>query len=151
MISIKTILHPTDFSQTARQASYVAQLLARDHGAKLIVLHVCSPQGAESPEYAQEQITSLAQSIPNLPVETYVVSGKPGEEIVAATSKWNADLIVMGTHGRSGSDRMLIGSVAEHVVRNAPCAVLTLKPGAGWGLTQEQEESLPLERPVIVT
>ena len=56
----------------------------------------------------------------------------------AAGQKWNADLIIMGNHGQTGLEGMIIGSVAEYVVRNAQCAVMTLKPGSGWALAQER-------------
>lgn len=155
MIHINTILHPTDFSQTAQQARYVAELLAHDHGAKLVLLHVCRPptSGSESilkVDDAQERLTSIAKTIGQSSVESSVISGEPGPLIVASAHKWNADLIVMGTHGQTGLDQLLIGSVAEHVVRNAPCAVLTLRPGAAWGLTQEQEEAPQKDRPAVV-
>jgi nucleotide-binding universal stress UspA family protein len=155
MIHIKTILHPTDFSETAQQAQYVAQLMARDHSAKLVLLHVSRPpvSGGDSlagVERAQERLAWIAEQIGDVPVDVNEISGEPGAEIVAAAQKCNADLIVMGTHGETGFGRFLIGSVAEHVVRHAPCAVLTLKPGAGWGLSQEAEEAPQKERPAIV-
>jgi len=154
MIHIKTILHPTDFSETAKQAQYVAQLLARDHGAKVVLLHVSRlpVSGSEEivgAERAQERLAWIAEQFAELTVDVHEVSGNPGAEIVTAAQKHNADLIVMGTHGQTGIGRFLLGSVAQHVVRNAPCAVLTLKPGAGWGLSQEAEEVPRKEWPAI--
>lgn len=81
----------------------------------------------------------MAAQAGRIPVEVDAVTGEPGAEIVEAAKKWNADMIVMGNHGQTGLDRMIIGSVAEFVVRNAPCAVMTLKPGTGWALSQEQQ------------
>lgn len=162
MIRIHIILHPTDFSETARQALFVAQLLARDHGAKLVLLHVSRPpapgagtlQQAELNAHIEEAQRRLAAEVAQLaagPLEGRVVTGEPGVEIVVAARRYDADLIVMGTHSQVDIGRPCIGSVAEHVIRNAPCAVLTLKPGAGWGLSQEEEEIPIRNRPAIVT
>lgn len=163
MIRIHTILHATDFSETARQALYVAHLLARDHGAKLVLMHVVRPmmagsasprppQGAPDPiEQARQRLATEAARIADGPLEARVVSGESGAEIVAAARQCDADLIVMGTHSQADVGRPCIGSVAEHVVRHAPCAVLTLKPGAGWGLSQESAEASEPQRPTILT
>lgn len=153
MIHIRTILHCTDFSETAQQAWYVSQMLARDHCAKLVLVHA-GESGASSFENeatavdlvdsAYDRLRSMAEQAPELRVSFEVTTGKPGPAIVEAAQKWNADLIIMGTHGQTGLDRMIVGSVAEYVVRNAPCAVMTLKPGSGWALSQERS----LEKPV---
>jgi nucleotide-binding universal stress UspA family protein len=77
----------------------------------------------------RRHIAELAKSIRDVPVETHVVQGVAPSAIVAVAEKCQADLIVMGTHGRSGLSRMVLGSVAESVMRQAHCPVLTVKPG----------------------
>ena len=81
-------------------------------------------------EQTRQELARLAATISDLAVETQVVGGPPGPAIVQSAQGWNADLIVMGTHGRTGLSRLLMGSVAEHVIRNAACPVLTIKLGA---------------------
>lgn len=66
------------------------------------------------------------------------LGGAPGPAIVQSAHGWNADMIVMGTHGRTGLSRLLMGSVAEHVVRHASCPVLTIKLGAAHDLSEEE-------------
>jgi len=140
MLRIKTILHPTDFSESAEHALQLACSLARDHGSKLVLLTVPAPPlpSVETyiPEYelsqlmkeSEQQLKSVADGIEDVSVETRVIAGEPGWAIVTAASDCQADLIVMGTHGRKGLSRLLMGSVAEHVLRHAPCPVLTVKP-----------------------
>jgi nucleotide-binding universal stress UspA family protein len=139
MLSLKTVLFPTDFSAAADQALHVALTLARDHGAKVVLLSVPPPippvegyvpdQDVEQlSREAAERLQVLADGISSVPVETRVMVGAPGAAIVAAAKEYQADLIVMGTHGRTGLTRLLLGSVAEHVLRHAACPVLTVKP-----------------------
>lgn len=140
MLRIQTILFPTDFSSTADHALQVARSLARDHQAKLVLLNaVMSAPAVEMyvPEMdldslskeAQRHLEEVAARITDVPVETIVHYGEPGGSIVVVAERVGADLIVVGTHGRSGVGRMLLGSVAEYVLRHAPCPVLTIKPG----------------------
>jgi nucleotide-binding universal stress UspA family protein len=145
MLQINTILVPTDFSSPADHALQVARSLARDHGAKLVLVSSPAPPptplpnivydpGVESVgnmEHTRNELSRLAATITDLPVELQVIGGPAGPGIVQSAKGWNADLIVMGTHGRSGLSRLLMGSVAEHVVRHATCPVLTIKPGTG--------------------
>jgi len=150
MLPIKTILHPTDFSEAADHALEVAHALARDHGAMLIVMTVPAPPlpavEAYVPEYeltqliqeGEQRLRAFAAKLADVPTATRVVAGEPGWAIVAAAKDCQADLIVMGTHGRKGISRLLLGSVAEHVMRHAPCPVLTIKPHTG---TRIQEEA----------
>jgi nucleotide-binding universal stress UspA family protein len=89
------------------------------------------------PEYQQrlrEMINAIKPSDPGSAIERLLSEGKPGEEIVAFAKERNCDLIVMGTHGRTGLERALLGSVAEQVVRAAPCPVLTLRLPSKGGL-----------------
>jgi len=153
MMHINTILHPTDFSDIADQALQVARSLARDHGAKLVLINVPPapppmehyvPQAefAGWVEEAERQLDRLAHSITDVPVELCVHTGDPGAAILEAADQHHAELIVMGTHGRRGFTRLLMGSVAEHVVRNAHCPVLTIKPGVGELLLHEEEPAV---------
>jgi len=139
MLPIHTILHPTDFSQCSAHALHLAGALARDHEARLVVLHtVMKPtavyvEGVILPEpevYYQAERESLERlEVPDagIRVERRFEEGDPATEIVRVAREINANLIVMGTHGRTGLSRLLMGSVAEHVMRQAPCPVLTLK------------------------
>jgi len=142
MRPIKNILCPTDFSRPAQVALPVALALARDHGAKLTLLHVrprpaammmgefgsLPPEPGETDEALKGKMRQL------LPVEFLgafqccVADGDAAEEILKAAQQGPCDMIVLGTHGRSGLGRLLLGSVAEAVLRSAPCPVLTVKP-----------------------
>jgi len=140
MLPIHTILHPTDFSDRAAHGFQMACALARDYGARLIVCHVYQPPtvvygefGAapppppEAPEAMTERLARVRPADESIDVRHYVLEGDPATEIVALARDTGADLIVMGTHGRTGLGRLLMGSVAELVVRRAPCPVLTVK------------------------
>jgi nucleotide-binding universal stress UspA family protein len=140
-MSIRTILHPTDFSDCSRYAFRVAGMLAREQGARLIVVHVKPTLGplvaygealAElEPEGSQERLVEVLHRL-RLPdskaqVEHRLVEGEAAEEILRQAEEVGADLIVMGTHGRTGIGRLLMGSVAGEVVRNSRCPVITVK------------------------
>jgi len=141
MLPIRTILHPTDFSDNAAYALQLACSLARDHGARLIVLHAHRPPvmvlgGTEAipPLPVEEEIEELEAQLKalNLPmsgitVERKLIQGEPVTTIVEFAQRVPCDLIVMGTHGRRGLRHLLLGSVAEQVVRKAPCPVLTVR------------------------
>jgi nucleotide-binding universal stress UspA family protein len=140
MLAIKTILHPTDFSDRAEYGFTLACALARDYGARLILCHVHQPPtvvigefGAAPPEppetadMLRERLMQLKPTDPDIPVEHRLLEGDAAHEIVRLAADEHCDLIVMGTHGRTGLARLLMGSVAELVVRRAPCPVLTIK------------------------
>jgi nucleotide-binding universal stress UspA family protein len=140
MLPINNILFPTDFSERAKNAFHMASALARDHRAALTVLHVREMPALPFGEFGavppvdlptrEELIEKLSQFEPedeSINVEFVIADGEPGEEIVRLAQERHCDLIVMGTHGRTGLSRLLMGSVAERVVRKAPCPVLTLK------------------------
>lgn len=140
MRKVKTILHPTDFSDSAMGAMELAQSLARDHGAKLVVLGVAVPEMSIAEFRDQEmiaavvrlhqQVTDLISTITDVPVECDAVQGLPGQAILTVAIEIDADLIVLGTHGRRGVSRLLVGSVAEYVMRNAKCPVVVVKSSA---------------------
>ena len=138
----KTILFPTDFSPASQEALRWATSLARDSGAKLVIVHVEEPPmaygGGElympSDEGDREQLRrALVQVVPldaKIPFEHKLLVGDPASAIVETAEKDDADLIVLGTHGRTGLTRLLMGSVAEAVVRRAKCPVVTIKQAA---------------------
>jgi nucleotide-binding universal stress UspA family protein len=145
--SIRNILVPHDFSETAEHALAVALELAERLSAKVILMHAYEvptygfPEGpAMTPEMSR-QIESAAGSAlasvakrcrrPGVDVEVVLRQGSAWTEIGAVAKETNADLIVIGTHGRRGVARVLIGSVAERVVRTAPCPVLTVRGPQG--------------------
>jgi nucleotide-binding universal stress UspA family protein len=139
MLAIRTILYATDFSAESKYAFPLACALARDYGARLIVVHVNAPPvlGAaeiyvpppsdSDLEALRKQLSEVRPSDPGIAVERRLVIGDPAFEILDEAQESKADLIVMGTHGRSGLGRLLMGSVAEAVVRKAVCPVLTVK------------------------
>jgi len=150
MLPIHTILHPTDFSEPSEFAFRLACSLARDYRAKLIVLHVVHlpvavyGEGAvvaNSPEYDEELRASLQriEAPPGIELVHRLEEGVPAEEIVTVAGIVAADLIVMGTHGRRGLKRLLMGSVAEQVLRQAACPVLTVR--SPFPLTVPEAES----------
>ena len=146
MISMKRILVPTDFSENSRQAARYACELAKKFDSQIDLLHVIeSPvmampsPGAPLPEEfladaekdaarRMEQWIKNEQTELGLDVTQTVLRGAPFLEIVKFADEQNSDLIVIGTHGRTGLVHALIGSVAEKVVRKAPCPVLSVRP-----------------------
>ena len=146
MIAIKNVLVATDFSAPSDTALNYARAMARSFGAKLHVLHVFEPlwitsadvvgggvalatmiQGLEDTARKQLDEAVTDQDRRELgAVSEMVTSESPAREIANYAGGHKVDLVVIGTHGRSGISRMLIGSVAEKVVRLAPCPVLTV-------------------------
>lgn len=144
-MEIKSILFPTDFSEGSAQALKYAVDLVNRYGAKLYLLHVIYDiakgsgwyvphismdqlykdieEGAkkELERFGNEEIGGLKN------VERVVIKGVPHEEIINFAKSNKIDLIVIGTHGRKGLDRILFGSTAAQVVRFAPCPVLTVR------------------------
>jgi nucleotide-binding universal stress UspA family protein len=136
MFAIHSILHPTDFSPLARHAFEVACALALDYKARLVLLHVHEPPipvgelvPSEDPairEYLLRDLQELKPA-PGVDVEYRLEIGPVADGILCAAAETQCDLIVIGTHGRGGLGRVLLGSVAESVLRKAPCMVLTVK------------------------
>lgn len=136
------ILFPTDFSTASDTALPHAETLAKQKSATLLILHVEEPPlaygGGELyyglPEPSSERILKmLEQVVPSDQTVSFkhrLTIGDPAGEIVRIASEEGAEMIVLGTHGRSGMTRMLMGSVAEAVVRRAPCPVLVYRAAA---------------------
>jgi nucleotide-binding universal stress UspA family protein/uncharacterized protein (DUF2267 family) len=140
MLPIRTILHPTDLSDCSRHAGELAANLAKDRDAQLVLLHIIEPSEISSElgvalsdprslrAAVDGELVELQRSYNGVHCEHVVAMGSPAAEIVRVAGEIKSDLIVLGTHGRRGLGRLLMGSVAEEVIRRAPCPVLTLKP-----------------------
>jgi nucleotide-binding universal stress UspA family protein len=144
MPKVQRILVPVDFSETSKKALEYAQYFAHRFDAKLDVLHVWKPS-----EYAGDAMVRLTRSEPELTLSTFLrnhadrqlsvflqdvphsnrmlESGEPAQVIAKVAGEGAYDLIVMGTHGRTGLSHVMMGSVAEKVVRLAACPVLTYR------------------------
>ena len=145
MIDIKRILCPIDFSDYSRRAFDNAVAVARWYGATITLFHVSGvaplppfapgggnlPPAALTPEERTAILASMARFAEaevgtSAPLECDVVEGRAAAEILRAAEALPADLLVMGTHGRSGFARLVLGSVTETVLRKAVCPVLTV-------------------------
>lgn len=145
MPTVKKILCAVDFSEGSPRVAEYAAALAQASKAEVLCLYVAPslaeyvgfnvPQAAldtfigdvvASAEATMHDFTD--DNFPGLTVQGVVLTGYPAEEILKAAEAHHADMIVMGTHGRTGIDRIIFGSVAEKVVMSATCPVLTVKP-----------------------
>lgn len=143
-MQLNSVLLPTDFSPHSEAALELATILARDTNAKLILLHVDPPvlpgggTGAAlayemlppSTDELKQTLAEVKPSDPRVPCERQVISGTPAKAIEKFARDHDISMIVMGTHGRCGLTRVLMGSVAEAVVRRAPCPVVTVRSEA---------------------
>lgn len=150
MIEIHNILCPTDFSEPSRTATNYALEFARGFGAQLHLLHVIEdpvlfipalggyvPDSREIEAFAETGLENwiFTEDAGNVEITKRWVHGRPFAEILRDAEERDVDLIVMGTHGRGFLPHLLMGSVAERVVRHAPCPVLTVRHA------DEREES----------
>jgi nucleotide-binding universal stress UspA family protein len=137
-MQLKTIVYSTDFSPASQAALPLATALARDSGATLVIAHAVEPPTVYSAgdfaiglpmteERTREALDELAVPDPQVKVERRLLDGEPARALVRLADELNADLIVMGTHGRTGLSRLVMGSVAEGVMRGAHCPVLTYR------------------------
>jgi universal stress protein A len=143
-MNIQTILAPVDFSEYSEKAFTWARAFAEKWSARIHVLHII-PTVAFPPmlmgsafnladievglrKEAEEQLTAflIAKDAPGVSFSTQVVLGEPFNDICSIAAQEKADVIVMGSHGRTGLGHVLLGSVAERVVRYAPCPVLVV-------------------------
>jgi nucleotide-binding universal stress UspA family protein len=148
MTAITRLLCPVDFSDCSRHALDRAVAIANRYGASITMLHVLRPVESLIPAgdgglypgfvYTEEDVAQLARELATFAaesgapknVDTVVVDGNPAREILRQAVETHAGLIVIGTHGRTGVQRLLLGSVTEHVLVKAPCPVLTVPPRA---------------------
>jgi universal stress protein A len=122
---MREVLFATDFSDASRLAGETAAAFARHFGARLHVLHVVPP--VTDPTSAPAALRDAAAALePGLSIVTAVASGRVPRQIVDYARRNAIDLIVIGTHGRTGFSHVLLGSVAEAVTRQARCRVLTV-------------------------
>lgn len=139
MTGFTHILFATDFSESSELACARAVDLARQCGAKLTVIHAyAEPLMAEGFAYVPDvrpeleaHLARVAEDEPNVDVKRVLLVGTPAETIVEYAREHECDLIVIGTHGRTGLLHMLMGSVAETVVRLAECPVMVVGSRTG--------------------
>ena len=134
-----TIVFPTDFSTASDAALVHAAALARQSGSRLLIVHVEEPPlaygGGELyyglPEPNSERILKMLEDVkpsdPSVPYTHRLTMGDPAGEVVRIAEDEGAEMIIIGTHGRTGMTRLLMGSVAEAIVRRAPCPVLVYR------------------------
>jgi nucleotide-binding universal stress UspA family protein len=161
MVTFNRILVPHDFSETSDAAVQHAVALARNFRARLLFLHVGDrarsdletefPLGLENAmeDAARERLQRVltpAEQVELRP-DLDVRAGNPAKEIVDYAKERQADLIVMGTHGRTMVSHALLGSVAEKVVRTAPCPVLTVRNSA---YAVSVPEEVPVRSTVVI-
>jgi universal stress protein A len=141
MLPIRTILFPTDFSEGSAHVFELADSLARDHGARLIVLHVLMPPPFVAPgefekaiqdpgglrHEVEDRLRQYHPSDPGTAVEYVLADGDPIDEILHVAEDRHCELIVMKTHGHRGLSRLLLGSVAENILRRASGLVLSVR------------------------
>ncbi len=143
-MGLQKILVPLDFSEPSRKAMHYARVFAEQFGASLLLVHVVEPL-AYPPDFAvvplippdveearmkelQRQLEEMAEGVGGgVAAAAKVVSGRPWQGVVEEAKAWNADLIVVSTHGFTGFKHALLGSVAEKIVRHAPCPVLVVR------------------------
>ena len=145
MNRFKKILCAVDFSGHSKQVAEYAREIAESGNGEILVIYVAPSLsqyvGFHVPHnsienFVGEIVTAaeksmeayVSENFPHLPAKGIVTTGFAAEEILAAADREGADIIIMGTHGRKGIDRILFGSVAEKVVKNANQPVLTLRP-----------------------
>jgi nucleotide-binding universal stress UspA family protein len=134
MLPIHTILHPTDFAPHSAHAYRVARALARDYGARLVVVHVVPTPPFTTAREADKDLREangrqreLRTRLRGLSHSYRLRQGRPSTGILEAARGSGCDLIVMGSRGRTGLRRALLGSVAEAVLRRANCPVLIVR------------------------
>jgi nucleotide-binding universal stress UspA family protein len=150
--ALKKILVPVDFSECSIKALQYSVPMAKQFGAETVLVHVMQYPylAAEAAVFEREalqaerdELDSLMRRVSKIvPSRVILRTGKPADEIVQVASETDADLIILSTHGRSGFSHALLGSVAERVVRLAPCPVLVVR---------EKERDFVTERPEVLS
>lgn len=138
----RKILHPTDYSKLSERALHAAAALAHDNDAELVLLHAVQTLGPEKLTYGEmvkrqpealrkrlwEELHLRRPPDSRIHVEYVLSEEEPATAILRTAVVLNCDLIVMATHGLTGWERWVTGSIAEQVVQRAPCSVLVVKP-----------------------
>jgi nucleotide-binding universal stress UspA family protein len=142
MVSIRKILIAVDSEPVAASAADLGVELGRSLGAEVALIHVIDSSltyGADTGISPSELIAQAQQEgkrllagfrqrlSPQSAILEFVVAGTPSDEIIKAAKEWSADLIVTGSHGRRGMQRVLLGSIAEGIMRHAPCPILVVR------------------------
>ncbi|MFQ5863317.1 MAG: universal stress protein [Candidatus Brocadiales bacterium] len=143
MVNIKKVLCPVDYSVCSQDAFKYAAHIARIESAKMYLVHVVDirsfghestldldvPKPGEDAikRIKEELVKKAADEVEGVDIEPIVIVGVPVKDILSVAKEKEVDLIVMGTHGRTGLSHVIVGSVAENVVRKAPCPVLTVR------------------------
>ena len=161
-MNMRKIVCPTDFSDFTAAALSYASTLAAESGAKLYILHVDeyrdssaamgeaalnypAPWGLTDRSDVHKQLDQVKPTFARVDFEHRYLEGGPVREIVDFAARENVDLIVMGSHGRTGLSRLLMGSVAEGVARRAPCPVLIVKQPVPNALESPPDDAMVLQ------
>jgi nucleotide-binding universal stress UspA family protein len=151
-MNIKKILFPTDFSEFNDAALEFASRLAAESGAILYIVHANDmeqiaavmfdsgypfPSDAETRQVMHQKLEKVVPTVPGVKYQHCHLRGTATGEIVGFVEQQGIDLIVMASHGRTGIGRLLMGSTAENVMRQAPCPVLIVKQPATTAATDE--------------
>jgi nucleotide-binding universal stress UspA family protein len=161
-MNTRRILCPTDFSQYTDAALGYASSLAAESDATLYIVHVddyreasaalgevavdyAAPWGIADRSEVRQQLEQVKPTVPRVDYEHRYLEGGPVHEIVAFAEREHIDLIVMGSHGRTGLARLLMGSVAEGVARRAPCPVLIVKQPVASAPESEVDDAMVLK------
>ena len=139
--SLNNILFATDFSESSNAALPYAETIAREFGSKIFLAHVLAPAGyayvppaawnalaEEDEKGARAKLADLGAKLGDIPCESLLCRGEVWFALENLVKKYGIDLIVIGTHGRTGVGKLLMGSVAEEIFRQAACPVLTVGP-----------------------
>jgi nucleotide-binding universal stress UspA family protein len=139
-MNVKHILCPVDFSEHGEAAISYATSLAKEYNAELHFVHVfeephayvdggfaSAPLPAIDLDEEKAKLDLVEPASPDVAYRRKMIVGRPSEELVKYAAEESIDLIIMGTHGRTGLGRLLMGSVAESIVRKATCPVLTIR------------------------
>jgi nucleotide-binding universal stress UspA family protein len=159
-VGLKNILYLTDFSRSAEPACGVARGIAKKFGSKIFATHVLEPseyqfvpqQGLVATtvgieESARMRLEQMAEKVGEIPHEVVIGRGTVWSAAEDLIKKHKIDLLVMGTHGRTGLRRLLMGSVAEEILRQAQCPVVTVGPHAA----KCTDEDLEFKRVLFAT
>ncbi|HUS19619.1 MAG TPA: universal stress protein [Terriglobales bacterium] len=156
-LGLQTIMFATDFTRASASAAQYASLLARRHGSTLLSVHVVRQESLpadvgpyvpnERGSFEERQMKAWAKQLEVFGVwhEELMATGDVGGNLCAIIEKRNVDLLVMGTHGRKGAAKLLLGSVAEEVARKVKCPVLVLGPEVSfrrWGRRNRDPEPI---------